>query len=492
MTKAIDLNKSTTFCMGLWHINNNSKYPFTHYLEHIPRTMAMLRNANIVFFYEDDKILKYVRKHAATPNLIPKKVPLVDLPTHIYADVYFQSCRMQDNAKLEQIEESCVEKGLVHYYRDFDAYKELFTIWTSKLFLLDSVMQENPFNTEYFSWVDASLARFNHKRPNWDFRKQDFSSEYVYLYGNVMRYMGEYCEYNASFIFGVKEKLSILVSLFKEQLECSRGSNYAHDEETLLHLIPREKRGLLCKIDRPVIYMHFHKSAGTSIISSLINAGYKAYPAHMNGNSRVENSHLIDFWNYNEEQLLEFADELYRHQVSLVSLEWNFLRHFSQVLKNRFQFLTIIRDPYDRFLSTYRVRRKCENLGSIAEFSSRIYTNMDIEEKMQRVNNQEFPIIINEYNYYTKMLNGFGNIHNVELNEAHLIKAKQILSAFDVLILENLEKTKLRKYGLINLSHSNRSIGEVPHVPEDFKVHFQEQNAFDYELYRYCTEMRIQ
>ena len=52
---------------------------------------------------------------------------------------------------------------------------------------------------------------------------------------------------------------------------------------------------------------------------------------------------------------------------------------------------------------------------------------------MQKCKNQkDFPIIINEFNYYTKMINGLGNTHNSKINEYHYQNAIKILKTFDV------------------------------------------------------------
>jgi len=43
--------------------------------------------------------------------------------------------------------------------------KELMIIWNEKMFMLQKASKINPFNSEYFMWVDAGISIFREKEP---------------------------------------------------------------------------------------------------------------------------------------------------------------------------------------------------------------------------------------------------------------------------------------------------------------------------------------
>lgn len=271
--------ENTTFCTGFWHIDKNSKYSLNHYLNLVPKTLSLLGDSNIVFFYDNEDILECVKKSLKTDKFKQIKIDVTSLPTYELSQNYLQSCKNQDNRYLERIVKGRenYEKGLVHYNREYkesgeDSFRKVFTIWTSKLFLVESMIQENPFDTEYFAWVDISVARFNKQRENWNFMEQVYSKEHIHHYRNIMRYFGHKLNLNASFILGHKYRLLELTALFRSQLEKSKNSNYAHDEETILHLLYEENSELFRSIDTGDLKLKAgRKGSGKSILSRICN-----------------------------------------------------------------------------------------------------------------------------------------------------------------------------------------------------------------------------
>jgi len=246
-------NGNATFVTGLWHIKESVKRDLDYYFKRLPETLNMLGNSNIVFFYAGENILQFVEKNLKTNNFKAIKIDVADLPTYELSKFYLQSCKNQDNAHLKRVSKG-KEKGLKHYKRDYkqsneDVFRKLFTVWTSKLFLIESTIQKNPYNTDFFAWTDASISRFFTLRKNWNFMQQAYSSKFIYHYHSDMKYYGERCKLNASFMLGHKNKLLKLISLYRDQLKKSKNSNYAHDEETLLHLLHKENSRLFRYID---------------------------------------------------------------------------------------------------------------------------------------------------------------------------------------------------------------------------------------------------
>jgi hypothetical protein len=46
--------------------------------------------------------------------------------------------------------------------------KELNMIWNEKVFLIQKAMKLNPFNSEWFAWLDAGIASYRNKSPSCD------------------------------------------------------------------------------------------------------------------------------------------------------------------------------------------------------------------------------------------------------------------------------------------------------------------------------------
>ena len=106
--------------------------------------------------------MEYVKKHIKTNNIIYKKILIDKLKTYDLSNNYLDTCKLQDNVSLRKIN-TAYEKGLIHYRREYkksgeDSYRKVITVWTSKLFLVNKIIDENPFNTDYFASFLQALA----------------------------------------------------------------------------------------------------------------------------------------------------------------------------------------------------------------------------------------------------------------------------------------------------------------------------------------------
>ena len=212
-----------------------------HYYRFMPKTFSMLKDKKIVFFYEDEDILTYVKSIADTPHFLPIRIQATDLPTYALSADYLTSCKNQDNALLRKHND---QKGLIHYRREYmksgeDSYRKVISIWTSKVFLVDRVIQENPYNTDIFAWVDVSVSRFNN-----NYVQKSYNLSCINTPSNSMLYIGEKICNNASFMISPKNIWLTFTALYKEKMEAQRHSNYAHDEETIIHLICKDHQEL--------------------------------------------------------------------------------------------------------------------------------------------------------------------------------------------------------------------------------------------------------
>lgn len=233
-----------TFVTGLFFVKNNKKHNLEHYKKYIIKTLNLLEGENIIFYYNNKKIFDYIP--SKFKNIIFIKKDIKDLYTYKLSNAYLNSCKNQNNKKLQSYNVKN-EKGLVHYKREYlkggeEVFKKLFTIWTSKIFLIEDIMKYNPFKTKNFAWCDVSLSRFNKSR-NINLYKKIYKNKLCYFKNN-MKYYGKIIEVNASYLFANKDIWVKIIELYQKKLIDLKHSNYAHDEETILTLIFYENKHL--------------------------------------------------------------------------------------------------------------------------------------------------------------------------------------------------------------------------------------------------------
>lgn len=235
----------TTYITGYWHIKKNTKHSFNgHYKIFIPKTLKALKDCNVVFCYDNDEILSFIKEHIKTTNIVFKKIEIESMPTYELSTHYLTSCKNQNNKGF-----GIREKGLVHYKREYkrsgeDSFKKIFTIWTSKILILKDVMEENPFNTEYFAWNDVAVSKVQ-KLTKKIIRNNYSGNQLFYLKDvNSMKYLGKPLEIPACFLTANKKTWNEIIPLYENELNENKHSNYAHDEETILNLVYKKNRKL--------------------------------------------------------------------------------------------------------------------------------------------------------------------------------------------------------------------------------------------------------
>jgi hypothetical protein len=165
------------------------------------------------------------------------------------------------------------EKGLVHHTRDLlgsgeTVYRKLITIWMSKVALMSRVACEGDDGT-YFAWIDASIARVNGRRSNWNFPAQSFEPAALNHYASSMSYRGERLPLSAGFMLGTGDVWAAVNAAFDARLEASLSDAYAHDEETILGLVHRERPELFHTLGVPLALIGPKPSAGRRLIRAL-------------------------------------------------------------------------------------------------------------------------------------------------------------------------------------------------------------------------------
>lgn len=238
-TKAVSGNSDITYCVGLWLVPGNRKRSREHYLTHLPKTLNLLKNKKVIFLYDDESILEFVRARIDTQYFFARKLPVSDMKAHQYIDKLIECAK---KFKIIGFGRLKAEKGLIHYRRDLmgsgeEAYKFILTVWLSKVFIIQDVaIKENPFNTTAFAWVDASISRMGSNRKSVNFIEIS-ATDKIQMRGSGMRYKGKRINFNASFILAKIENWRVLNKLYAEELALSIDEIYPNDEETLLHKI---------------------------------------------------------------------------------------------------------------------------------------------------------------------------------------------------------------------------------------------------------------
>jgi len=233
--------------MGFWKVTNNIKHNMNHYRKYIPITLERLKNKNIVFFYETDSILNYIKSFCKTPNILFIKLPISELPTYELSKDLLNSCIKQDNKKLLKFcskDQPNSEKGLNHYRREYlqsgeKAYREIISIWTSKVLLIEKIILLNPFNSEIFFWCDCAISKINY-----DITNINYNMDMINTNSSRKKYMGEKLKNAAGIMISSKSTWLKLIEIYKNKLNEIKHSNYAHDEETILYLIYKDYNSL--------------------------------------------------------------------------------------------------------------------------------------------------------------------------------------------------------------------------------------------------------
>ena len=229
-----------------------------------------------------------------------------------------------------------------------------------------------------------------------------------------------------------------------------------------------------------IIFLHFHKAGGTSINHAFNR--YQKYCGNLNGNP-AKRLTVVDYWNYTKEQLHSFVGSMFYGRVEFICLEWNFFVNYDTIDYRQLDLITCIRDPYHRFLSCLSYYERSDYVAYNQETQLCGYR--------QTSNNQKFPINVNKYNYYVKMLNGLGQQSDIEVNHQHLEIAKNNLHKFSaILILENPQSFRLlHKYGINHIGQHNKS-NKYRIDPNTVPLaKFKHNNQYDYKLYDYACSL---
>jgi|LakMenEpi03Aug12_release.lakeMendotaPanAssembly.Ray.scaffolds.fasta_scaffold03006_29 hypothetical protein len=141
------INKDLTIVTGLWNINRPGR-DFDHYIEHFKNFLDIPVN---MFIYISKEYEYLVWEKRSKENTFVKLYELDDIKNDIYKPHWDKTQNIRTNPDwLDQAGWlSGSPQAVLEYYNP---------IVQSKMFLLHSATIWNPFNTEYFFWLDAGIT----------------------------------------------------------------------------------------------------------------------------------------------------------------------------------------------------------------------------------------------------------------------------------------------------------------------------------------------
>lgn len=267
--------ETKTFCIGYWALTDNVKHDLAHYTKLLPVTLSMLSGKNVVFFYDDPALLEHVMEIASKYGVVvqPYRIALNDLPNRECAINLLSAIEEYGRRNPEPPPIHKKEKALEHYWRDYeksgqDVYYNMLSIWLSKVPLVARIIEENPFDSTHFAWVDASLARFNGHRDFYDISRVVDCRDKISFYRGKLIKNGKKLVLNASYLSGSKRAWRELNSLFRRQLILVEDEIYPNDEETVLDH---------CHTVEPALFRMINPKRNIMIVRMLTKLGLGAY-----------------------------------------------------------------------------------------------------------------------------------------------------------------------------------------------------------------------
>jgi hypothetical protein len=146
MPKTFNQNKNLTIVTGLWNIGRNGR-PFEHYIENFKRFLDIPQN---LFIYIPKELEYLVWEKRSPKNTYVKIYELEDVK-NLYAPFWDLTQEIRTNPDWYNLAGWLSEspQASLEWYNP---------IVQSKMFMLNDASIWNPFETEYFFWLDAGIT----------------------------------------------------------------------------------------------------------------------------------------------------------------------------------------------------------------------------------------------------------------------------------------------------------------------------------------------
>jgi hypothetical protein len=227
---------------GLWLIDGNRKKSEERYRENLSSSLRMIAGEKLHFFYDDGAVLDQVLRDCSANQVrvVPQSCSIEELPAWNTAAQLVECCRAMHLDQFPRPKTFGSEKCMAHYWRDYtdggaETYRSMLAIWISKVLLMAQAAQAFPENDETrLCWIDASIARFNHRRTAWNFARVPTAPDKLSHYQSPMTFLARPLPLNASFLCATSKVWQDVCQDFLAMLEKAQETPYAHDEETIL------------------------------------------------------------------------------------------------------------------------------------------------------------------------------------------------------------------------------------------------------------------
>jgi hypothetical protein len=234
-----------TIVTGLWNISRNGR-PFTHYLQHFNHFLDI--DANL-FLYVPKELESLVWEKRSKENTFVKVYELEDVK-QMYSPFWDKTQQIRTNPEwysqagwLSQSPQASLE-----WYNP---------IVQSKMFLLNDVTIWNPFNTEYFMWLDAGITNTVYEKYFTENKALDkilpHLESFLFLsypyeanteihgfeFAAMNRYAGKKVEYvcRGGLFGGKKEIINHANGLYYSLLDKTLNAGYMGTEESIFTLM---------------------------------------------------------------------------------------------------------------------------------------------------------------------------------------------------------------------------------------------------------------
>jgi hypothetical protein len=239
------MNNNLTIATGLWNIGRDGR-PFTHYLQHFNHFLDI--DANL-FLYIPKELEEMVWTKRSKENTYVKIYELEDIK-NMYRPFWdkTQEIRTKPEWKNQAGWLSQSPQASLEWYNP---------IVQSKMFLLNDVTIWNPFNTEYFMWLDAGITNTVYEKYFTDNKALDkilpYLESFLFLsypyeanteihgfdFNAMNRYAGKKVEYvcRGGLFGGKKEVINQANGLYYSLLDKSLSEGYMGTEESIFSLM---------------------------------------------------------------------------------------------------------------------------------------------------------------------------------------------------------------------------------------------------------------
>jgi hypothetical protein len=256
-------HRDTNYTTAYLEIPGNSKNPPSHYQALAAQTFDLLKGGYVSVYSNCDWFIDIASRQIDADRLYIQTIDVDELPAHRHAKHLLEGWKKQCNSEIircyytgtngHRPTLASKEKGLVHYQRELETSGEqaslvMLAIWLSKLKLALHSQQASGFPAHWLAWADASLARCNYRRDQWNIRAIQPKPDALMHYASKMRYRGGIVGLRAGFLLAKPEIMKRVDEGFEDTLNSALEESYCHDEETLLHLLKLKQPELFYQI----------------------------------------------------------------------------------------------------------------------------------------------------------------------------------------------------------------------------------------------------